>query len=123
MGQRNTVSFAAGLNKNDPLALGLSPIVGDHTLERYVEADFSRRLTPLTSLGAGVRYSTQSQTSPTSNLNGHVRTTTWHGDISTRLSPRTTATFGLRSQNSEGDLPNANANDESAMFVGLGYRY
>ena len=123
MGQRNTVSFAGGMNKNDPLALGLTTAPGEHTLERYVEADFNRRLTPLTSLNAGVRWSTQTQSSPNSNLNGRVRTITWRGDISTRLSPHATATFGLKTQNSEGDLPNVNANDESAMFVGLGYRY
>lgn len=123
MGQRNTVSFAGGMNKNDPLTLGAVTAIGDHTLERYVEADFSRRLTPLTTLNTGVRWSTQSQASQNANLTGRVRTITWRGDISTRLSQQATATFGLKSQNSQGNLPSANANDESAMFVGLGYRY
>lgn len=126
MRQRNTLSLAGGMNKNEPLPGGLGTAPGDqvHTLERYVEADFSRRLTPLTSLNLGVRRSTQTNSgSVILGSNGHARTLTLRGDINTRLSPHATATFGLRNQKSEGDLPNAKATDESAMFVGLGYRY
>ena len=124
MGQRNTVSLAAGMNKTESLALNDLPPIGDQSLERYVDANFNRRLTPITSLNAGVRWRHSTLTSNvTPNSTGRLRSLTWRGDISTRLSPQATATFGLRHQTSSGTQLNINTNDESAMYVGVGYRY
>lgn len=127
MGQRNTLTFRGGLDKADPLPLGNAQPIGSHTQERYVEAEFNRRLTPLTTLNTSVRW-THATVDDTGLLNlpitaqtGENRSVLWRGDINTRLSPQATATIGLRHQNSSGSL--LYANDESAMYVGLGYRY
>jgi hypothetical protein len=57
----------------------------------------------------------------TVNPSGRSRNLVWRSAINTKVSPQTTATIGLRHQTTEGNQ--ANASDESAMFVGLGYRY
>lgn len=128
LGQRNTLTLAGGMEKAEPLPLGTAqPIIGDDTRERYVEALFSRRLTPLTSVNTSLRW-TRSNVDSTANLaapiatpTGQTRSILWRGDISTRLSPYATATFGLRHRAAKGTQ--LYANDESAMYVGLGYRY
>jgi len=127
MGQRHTVTLAGGLDKAEPLPLNNAQAIGSTTQERYVEAQFNRRLTPLMSLNTSVRWTrsnvdgTSAATSPVIAQTGQVRSILWRGDINARLSPQATATFGLRHRDSSGSQPFAD--DESAMYVGLGYRY
>ncbi|MBA4110141.1 MAG: TIGR03016 family PEP-CTERM system-associated outer membrane protein [Leptothrix sp. (in: Bacteria)] len=128
LGQRQSVTLASGMDKVQPLPLSPNgPAIGAATQQRYVEALFTRRLTPLTSLNTSLRWTRSSVDStgepPFSTIaqTGETRTVLWRGDINTRLSPQATATFGLRHQNAKGSQ--LYANDESAMYVGLGYRY
>lgn len=127
MGQRHAVTLSGGLDKAEPLPLNNArAVIGSATQERYVEALFSRRLTPLTSLSTSVRWTRSNvdagnPTSPFTAQTGQTRTLLWRGDINTKLSPQATATVGLRHQNATGSQ--FYANDESAMYVGLGYRY
>jgi uncharacterized protein (PEP-CTERM system associated) len=123
MGRRNTLTMSGGVNKTGPLNVGAAnsaALNNDQTLERFVDAQFNRRLTPFTDLNAGVRWGTSSVVS-TVNPSGRSRNLVWRSAINTKVSPQTTATIGLRHQTTEGNQ--ANASDESAMFVGLGYRY
>jgi hypothetical protein len=127
VGQRHTMTLAGGLDKAAPLPLNNAQAIGSTTQERYVEALFSRRLTPLMSLNTSVRWTrsnvdgTSAATSPINIQTGQVRSLLWRGDINARLSPHATATFGLRHRDASGSQPYAD--DESAMYVGLGYRY
>lgn len=124
MGQRNTASLTGGMDKTGSVSRGVASSTADQM--RFVELQFNRLLTPLTTLGASVRWR---QTNVTTNLGlpnnllpiGRSRDVTWRGDIVTRLSPHASATFGVRHQIV--DSTQLNASDESAMFVGLGYRY
>jgi hypothetical protein len=122
MGIRNTVTFTGGLTKSQPLVLDTSAPApaGDYNQERFLDAQFIRRLTPQTSLNAGVRWGMSNVTSTTAP-SGRSRSVIWRGAINTRLSPQATASVGLRHQTNEGSQ--VTVSDESAMFVGLGYRY
>ncbi|RZI86282.1 MAG: TIGR03016 family PEP-CTERM system-associated outer membrane protein [Rubrivivax sp.] len=124
MGLRNTLTFAGGVNKTGPLPLRnvLNPGANtDQTQERYLDTEFNRRLSPNTTLSAGVRWGLTNVVSPTSTNNGRSRNVMWRSAINTRLSPMATATVGLRHQTTQGNQ--TNASDESALYVGLGYRY
>lgn len=127
MGQRQSVTLTGGLDKAQPLPLNNAPPIGSATQERYAEALFNRRLTPLTSLNTSLRWTrsnvdtTGAATLPIVAQTGQVRSLLWRGDINTRLSQQATAIFGLRHRNSSGSQ--LYADDESAMYVGLGYRY
>jgi len=127
MGQRNTVTFSAGVNKTAPLPLDTAIVNpaqnADHTQERYLDALFSRRLTPFTTFNAGARWGLSNVTSTLNpGTSGRSRTLIWRSALNTRLSNETTATIGLRHQTTEG-RNQTTTGDESAMFVGLGYRY
>ncbi|MBC7700129.1 TIGR03016 family PEP-CTERM system-associated outer membrane protein [Aquabacterium sp.] len=128
VGQRQSVTLASGMDKVEPLPLGPNSLaIGAATQQRYVEALFNRRLTPLTSLNTSLRWtrssvdSTGALVQPTFAQTGQTRTILWRGDINTKLSQQATATFGLRHQNATGSQQYGN--DESAMFVSLGYHY
>lgn len=124
MGQRNTASLTGGVDKSGPVSQGVASSTADQM--RFLELQFTRLLTPSTTLGTGVRWR---QSNVTTNLGlpgnllpiGRSRDVTWRGDIVTRLSPHASATFGLRHQIV--DSTQLNASDESAMFIGVGYRY
>ena len=124
MGQRNTLTLSGGLNKTNPLPLpGIAVGSGasdNLTTERYAEALLNRRLTPQTSVSTGVRWSLNSET-PTTGDVVRTRNVSVKGAINSKLSPTTTATMGVRHQVTRSSQ--LNTSDESAMFVGLGYRY
>ncbi len=124
MGKRNTLTLTGGVTNTEPLPLPgitVGPGEGDNlTSERYAEAEFSRRMTPQTSLTTGVRWSRNAATL----VDGSVLATqelTVRGALNSKLSPYTTATMGVRHQHTQSSQ--FNASDESTMFVGLGYRY
>ena len=128
MGQRQSITLAGGMDKVASLPLGNNSLTsGTTTQERYVEALFNRRLTPLTSLNTSIRWTRSSVDSvgtlvnPSIAQTGESSSVLWRGDFITKLSPQATATVGLRHQNSSGSQ--LYANDESAMYVGLGYHY
>ncbi|MES2088794.1 MAG: TIGR03016 family PEP-CTERM system-associated outer membrane protein [Pseudomonadota bacterium] len=123
MGKRNTVTLSAGMIQTEQLPLKGEDIPLDpselykFTRERYADAQLTRRLTPQTSLTTGVRWSLNSATLVKDGSELATRDVTIRGAINTKLSPQTTATVGMRHRSQ------FNASDESAMFVGLGYRY
>ncbi len=122
MGRRDVFTMAAGLTRSRPLlidnnALQLPP---SRTKEYFFDAQLNHRITPLSTITGGLRW-TRAYNTPFDQAAVMSRDFSWLATLNTTLSPEAMATMGVRHQITHS--PSTTSNDESSMFVGLGYRF
>lgn len=122
MGRRDMLTLAGGLNRSRPLLVDatISLLPPPRTKEYFLDAQLNHRLTPLSTISGGLRWS-RAWNIPDSQAAALSREFSWRATFNTALSSDATASMGLKRQISH--TPTASNGDESSMFVGLGYRF
>ncbi|MBI2733537.1 MAG: hypothetical protein HYX44_09640 [Aquabacterium sp.] len=122
-GRRDNINLSAGLTRTTPIerltpvTVGGSPI--QRTKEYFFGTEVIHKLTPLSNLTGGLRWSRGSTvTTDTLTLS---RDFTARVGLSTKLMSDTTATMGIKRQLTHN--PSTNTRSESAVYVGLGHRF
>lgn len=122
MGRRDVLTLAAGLNRSHPLLVdsSVSLLPPPRTKEYFFDTQLNHRLTPLSTLSGGLRWSRALNT-PEGQAPILSRDFSWRATLNTALTSDATASMGFKHQISH--TPSTSTNDESSMFVGLGYRF
>ncbi|MBH1986323.1 MAG: TIGR03016 family PEP-CTERM system-associated outer membrane protein [Burkholderiales bacterium] len=125
MGRRTITTLATGFNRAAPVDQASATSIlgpGNRTREQYSDLDVNHRLTPLTVLNGGLRWS-RTRTAGLTLLGSEVRTREFavRAGLGLTLSPQSTLTFGMRHQ--RGQAGNANRVIENIVFVGLDHRF
>lgn len=122
MGRRDVLTLAAGLSRSHPLLIDstVSLLPPPRTKEYFFDTQLNHRLTPLSTISGGLRWSRALNT-PDGQAPILSRDFSWRATFNTALSSDATASMGLKHQISH--TPSTSTTDESSMFVGLGYRF
>ncbi|HEX5358045.1 MAG TPA: TIGR03016 family PEP-CTERM system-associated outer membrane protein [Aquabacterium sp.] len=122
MGRRDVLTLSAGLNRSHPLLIDstVSLLPPPRTKEYFFDTQLNHRLTPLSTISGGLRWSRAVNT-PDGQAPILSRDFSWRATFNTALSSDATASMGLKHQISH--TPSTTSSDESSMFVGLGYRF
>lgn len=122
-GRRDSINLSAGLTRTTPIerlipvTVGVAPIL--RTKEYFLETEVAHKLTPLSNLTGGLRWSRGSTV--TSDTLTPSRDFVARVGLSTKLMTDTTATMGVKRQLTHN--PSTNISSESAVYVGLGHRF
>lgn len=125
MGRRDTLLLQSGYIKTVPLdqynvASALTLLGNSQTRQYYAESQLTHQLTPQSSLTGGLRWSRASERAIGA---GTIlsRDFSWRLALNTSLTRDATATLGLRRVLRH--APSTSSAEETALFLGLGYRF
>lgn len=122
-GRRNVLNFAGGMVRTSPLTIRDVAAPGPTTTQYYLDCNLDHRLTPFSTLSAGLRWSRLRTFQPISPEPTLSRDFSWRASVNTVLTPNTNATLGFRRLLAHNHNPLPTSNDESGAFVGLGHRF
>lgn len=118
-GRRDTFNIGAGLTRNTPLPLSNTSAL--RTKEYFFDTEVTHKLTPLSNLNGGLRWTRGVTFAATTNAATPSRDFIARVGLSTKLMPDTTATMGFKRQLTHN--PSTNTSAETAAYVGLGHRF
>jgi uncharacterized protein (PEP-CTERM system associated) len=126
MGRRDILTFVGGQSRTAPLQ---DTSGGDTTLlsniartkAYFFDVQLNHQLTPFTSVSGGLLWNRTWSIAPATDLATLSRDFTMRTSVNTLLSRDTSATLGLKRQLTHN--PSTTSSDESAMYLGLGYRF
>lgn len=120
LGRRDGLNLSAGLSRSAPLIDG-NALPPPKTKEYFFDSEVVHRLTPLSNLTGGLRWTRGDSTSTITGLTTPTRDFTAKLAFSTKLAPNTTASMGFKRQITHN--PSTSSTSESAVYVGLGHRF
>ncbi len=123
VGRRDTVNLSAGLGRSSPLNdfTGLQ----SKTKERFFDTELIHRLTPVSNLAGGLRWTRGKTIAANGGLTVPSRDFSARLGVDTRLTLNTTATMGFRRQITRNATTTvtATSNASSVVYVGLNHRF
>jgi hypothetical protein len=124
IGRRDGINLSAGLSRTTPLIDG-NALPPPKTKEYFFSAELIHKLTPLSNLTGGLRWTQGTTTSTITNVVTPSRDFTARLGFSTKLMSDTTATMGLKRQitHNASTTPTETTASESAVYIGLGHRF
>jgi uncharacterized protein (PEP-CTERM system associated) len=122
MGRRDVLTLSTGMSRSRPLLNDSTSLVlpPPSSKEYFFDSQLNHLLTPASTVSGGLRWS-RAQTSSSGLPAARSREFSWLASINTRLSPDATATMGIKHLITH--TSTVNSDDETSMFVGLGYRF
>jgi uncharacterized protein (PEP-CTERM system associated) len=118
-GRRDNLNLSAGLTRVTPLVQSNSPAL--RTKEYFTDMEVIHKLTPLSELNGGLRWTRGATFAATTGAETPSRDFIARLGLSTKLMSDTTATMGFKRQLTHN--PSTRTSAESAAYVGLGHRF
>lgn len=129
MGVRSVALVSIGQNRAKPISTNaVSSLLGagNDTRERYLDAQFNHRLTPMSTVTAGFRLGRARAIGSLLNTETRSRDQGFRVSFATALSPRTQVVWGLRRQRTVTEATTGTPDKtitENVMFAGLEHRF